>query len=145
MPSASGQAGREVVGAAAAIAAAILSGAGEGEVFGGKFGRQDFDHRLVLQPDFDHVERAAVVAQRCPGSSASDRLPALNSVTDDECERLLRAAVASVTPLWLFVVLGLKSRAPEPNGKAPFASCLEHLSASEVGFGNKRRPASLAF
>ena len=50
-----------------------LVGAGEGEVFGRELGRQDFDHRLVLDPDFDHVERAAVAAEALPALAARDR------------------------------------------------------------------------
>src|SRR6185312_8700904 len=35
-------------------------GAGPGQVFGGEVRRQDLDHRIVLDPDLDHVERPAV-------------------------------------------------------------------------------------
>ncbi len=48
--------------------------AGEGEIFGGVFGRQDLDHRMVLDPHLDDVERAAAAVMALPALAVRDRL-----------------------------------------------------------------------
>src|SRR5215472_7455284 len=49
-----------------------LAGIGEGEVFGGVVGRQYLDHRLVLDPHLDHMERTAIAAEALPAFPARD-------------------------------------------------------------------------
>src|SRR6516162_515073 len=47
---------------------------GPGEIFGRVFGRQDLDHLLVLNPDLDHMERAAVAVKAVPTFAVRDLL-----------------------------------------------------------------------
>ena len=70
-----------------------LVGARKGQVFGGEFGRQDLDHRLVLEPDLDHVEPPAVAAEALPALTARDRFHGLGIGGD--AKREMRRAVAA--------------------------------------------------
>src|SRR5665213_965407 len=47
-----------------------LVGTGEVEVFAGELRRQDFDHRLVLKPDLDNMERPTVADKAFPALAA---------------------------------------------------------------------------
>src|SRR5271169_3191490 len=73
-------------------------GTGPGEIFGRVFGRQDLDHRLVLDPYFDHMERAAVAAVALPAFTARNRLDGVSFRGD--AEREMGRAVAA--PFRLF-------------------------------------------
>src|SRR4051812_17464665 len=48
--------------------------AGKGEIFGGEIRRKDLDHRLVFDPDLDHMKRSAVADKTLPPGLAGDRL-----------------------------------------------------------------------
>ena len=76
-----------------------LVGAGEGEVFDREFGRQDLDHRLVLDPDFDHVEGAAVAAEALPALTARDRFDRLRFGGNAEREMGWPVTTLSSCPL----------------------------------------------
>ena len=54
-----------------------LIGAGEGEIFGRVIGRQDLDHRLVLDPNLDDMKRAAVADKAFPAGTGRDLLDLL--------------------------------------------------------------------
>src|SRR5690242_20429797 len=71
--------------------------AGEGEVFGGEIRREDFDHRLVLDPDLDHVKRAAVTDKTLPSGLTGDRLD--TGAIGRNAEREMRRAVAAMLRL----------------------------------------------
>src|SRR6266567_3553915 len=82
-----------------------LVGPSEGEVFRRVIGRQDLDHRLVLDPDFDDVERAAVADKAFPTGAGSDLLDLLPIGRDAEgemgravaaCPRLLDEGAADL-------------------------------------------------
>src|SRR5262249_22446333 len=47
-------------------------GAGPSEVFGREVRRQDLDHRIVLDPDLDHVERPAIAGHTMPAGTLGD-------------------------------------------------------------------------
>src|SRR5262249_35289499 len=70
-----------------------LVGTREGEVFGREFGRQDLDHRLVLEPDFDDMERPAIAAEAVPALAPRDRFDLVGGGGD--AERKMRRAVAA--------------------------------------------------
>src|SRR5215469_2471554 len=59
-------------------------GAGECEVFASEFRRQDLDHRLVFEPDFDHVKRPPVAAEALPAFARRDPLDGVGFGGDAE-------------------------------------------------------------
>src|SRR5215472_5697738 len=61
-----------------------LIGAGECVVFASKFRRQDLDHRLVLEPDFDHVKRPPVAAEALPAFARRDLFDGVGVGSDAE-------------------------------------------------------------
>src|SRR5689334_24990245 len=71
-----------------------LVGPREGEIFGGISGRQDLDHRLVLDPHLDDVKRPAIAVEAFPARSLGD-VDYLLAVGRD-AQRKMRRSVAAV-------------------------------------------------
>src|SRR5437764_13740674 len=68
---------------------------GEGKIFRRVIRRQDLDHRLVLDPDLDHVEGYAVAVEAPPAGPFRDLLDLLRIGRD--AEREMGRAVAPAT------------------------------------------------
>ena len=51
-----------------------IVGTGKGQILLGIFRRQDLDHGFVFDPDFDHMERAAIAVDALPPRALSDCL-----------------------------------------------------------------------
>jgi hypothetical protein len=74
-----------------------LVGAGKRQIFAREFGWQDLDHRLVLDPDLDHMERAAVAAKALPAFARRNGLDLVRVAGDAERE-MGRAVAARLLP-----------------------------------------------
>jgi len=70
-----------------------LVGAGEGEVFGRVFRRQDLDHQIVLDPHLNHMERTAIAVEAVPALALGDRFD--RSRVGGDAQREMGRAVAA--------------------------------------------------
>src|SRR5215472_3827933 len=76
-----------------------LIGAGECQVLASEFRRQDLDHRLVLEPDFDHVKRPPVAAETLPAFTRRDLFDGVGVGGDAEGKMGRSVTPPAVRPL----------------------------------------------
>src|SRR5580704_8580574 len=70
--------------------------AGPGQVFRREVRRQDLDHRIVLDPDLDHVERSAITGHTIPAGALCDLLH--SGRVGRDAEREVRGTEAAPLP-----------------------------------------------
>src|SRR5215470_8359866 len=64
---------------------------------GGEVRRQNLDHRIVLDPDLDHVERCAIAGHTMPGSLTTFPSAAARRSLPPEADLARRSAIAAPT------------------------------------------------